>query len=200
MASAVGQNFIFYVVTQFNPLVLTTVTTTAIFSTSTRLPQPRQLAQHGRAAPCSPALGDIVRKYSRRPEGGAAAAAAGGGGCCRGGGSAPPAAPPAGPRPRRPREVDGQTFAPKCDTPRNSNYFHALRGPSAGRPGRRANAGAPTGASAPGSRTRWRRTRRSVRSPGCASARPPRAPTRARRAAPAGGRRPRAAGCRRRAR
>ena len=34
MASAVGQNFIFYVVTQFNPLVLTTVTTTRkIFST-----------------------------------------------------------------------------------------------------------------------------------------------------------------------
>ena len=33
MASAVGQNFIFYVVTQFNPLVLTTVTTTRkIFS------------------------------------------------------------------------------------------------------------------------------------------------------------------------
>ena len=34
MASAVGQNFIFYVVTQFNPLVLTTVTTTRkIFTT-----------------------------------------------------------------------------------------------------------------------------------------------------------------------
>lgn len=34
LASAVGQNFIYFVITQFNPLVLTTVTTTRkIFST-----------------------------------------------------------------------------------------------------------------------------------------------------------------------
>ena len=34
LASAVGQNFIYYTITQFNPLVLTTVTTTRkIFTT-----------------------------------------------------------------------------------------------------------------------------------------------------------------------
>ena len=34
LASAVGQNFVYYTLTQFNPLVLTTVTTTRkIFST-----------------------------------------------------------------------------------------------------------------------------------------------------------------------
>ena len=54
MASAVGQNFIFYVVTQFNPLVLTTVTTTRkIFSTLYsvfRNPPTRSTRCSGRAA------------------------------------------------------------------------------------------------------------------------------------------------------
>ena len=103
MASAVGQNFIFYVVTQFNPLVLTTVTTTRkIFSTLYSVfRNPANSLNTMQWSGCSLVfaglLGDIVRKYlpaapkaAPPPPPPAVEAAA------EEEGSAPPAAPPAG--------------------------------------------------------------------------------------------------------
>ena len=51
ISSAVGQNFVYYTLTQFNPLILTTVTTTRkIFSTLFSVfREPRRAARHVRA-------------------------------------------------------------------------------------------------------------------------------------------------------
>ena len=70
MASAVGQNFIFYVVTQFNPLVLTTVTTTrkifstlySVFRNPANSLSPMQWS--GTMMVFAGLLGDIARKLS----------------------------------------------------------------------------------------------------------------------------------------
>ena len=103
LASAVGQNFIYFTITQFNPLVLTTVTTTRkIFSTLYSVfRNPANSLNTMQWSGCSLVfaglLGDIVRKYlpaapkaAPPPPPPAVEAAA------EEEGSAPPAAPPAG--------------------------------------------------------------------------------------------------------
>ena len=59
LASAVGQNFIYYTITQFNPLVLTTITTTrkvapALAHPTMRHPSPHATQAHVCARPALP--------------------------------------------------------------------------------------------------------------------------------------------------
>jgi len=74
LASAVGQNFIYYVITQFNPLVLTTVTTTRkIFSTLFsvfRNPDNSLSSMQwgGTSLVFAGLIGDILKKMSTRPK------------------------------------------------------------------------------------------------------------------------------------
>jgi len=73
LASAVGQNFVYYTLTQFNPLVLTTVTTTRkIFSTLFSVFRNPQNSLNGMQwGGCSLVfaglVGDIVRKLNAAP-------------------------------------------------------------------------------------------------------------------------------------
>jgi UDP-galactose transporter B1 len=55
LASAVGQNFIYFVITQFNPLVLTTVTTTRKVGHAPSRPRlPPSPTRHPAAPPSAP--------------------------------------------------------------------------------------------------------------------------------------------------
>ena len=60
LASAVGQNFIYYTITQFNPLILTTVTTTRKIFTPTVLPW-------GNGAAAASSSSAYCSRLSRRP-------------------------------------------------------------------------------------------------------------------------------------
>merc|ERR1712106_602334 len=78
VSSAVGQNFVYFTVTEFGPLILTTVTTVrkifstlySVFRTPSNTLSPMQWG--GCSMVFAGLLGDIVRKMMPKPGGGAA--------------------------------------------------------------------------------------------------------------------------------